>query len=80
VQKLQENGLGISMTEEMHCYENGKAERVIGTLKWEYGLDGMRPTKVEWIRAVDAAIRAYNEQRPHNGIQGRIPAQMHPTG
>jgi transposase InsO family protein len=80
VQKLQENGLGISMTEEMHCYENGKAERVIGTLKWEYGLDGMRPTKVEWIRAVDAAIRAYNEQRPHNGIQGRIPAQMHATG
>jgi transposase InsO family protein len=40
----------------------------------------MRPTKVEWIRAVDAAIRAYNEQRPHNGIQGRIPAQMHATG
>ena len=80
VQKLQENGLGISMTEEMHCYENGKAERVIGTLKWEYGLDGIRATKADWIRAVEEAIRAYNEQRPHNGIQGRIPAQMHATG
>jgi transposase InsO family protein len=80
VQKLQENGLGISMTEEMHCYENGKAERVIGTLKWEYGLDGIRATKADWIHAVEEAIRAYNEQRPHNGIQGRIPAQMHATG
>jgi transposase InsO family protein len=28
------------MTEENHCYENGKAERLNGILKDEYGLGG----------------------------------------
>jgi len=36
--KLREYGLGISMTEENHCYENAKAEWVNGILKQEYGL------------------------------------------
>jgi transposase InsO family protein len=36
--RLREYGLEISMTEEMHCYENAKAERVNGILKQEYYL------------------------------------------
>jgi len=30
----------VSMTEEMHCYENAQAERLNGILKQEYGLGG----------------------------------------
>jgi transposase InsO family protein len=36
VGKLNEAGLQISMTEELHCYENAMAERVNGILKQEY--------------------------------------------
>jgi hypothetical protein len=35
VEKLQTHGLSISMTEEMHCYENARAERLKGILKQE---------------------------------------------
>ena len=45
VKKLCEYGLGISMTEEMHCYENALAERVNGILKQEYGLGSTFKTK-----------------------------------
>jgi transposase InsO family protein len=38
VERLQARGLRISMTEEMHCYENANAERLNGILKQEYGL------------------------------------------
>jgi transposase InsO family protein len=38
VEKLKAHGLSISMTEELHCYENAHAERLNGILKQEYGL------------------------------------------
>jgi transposase InsO family protein len=38
VGKLCEQGLAISMTEELHCYENAHTERLNGILKQEYGL------------------------------------------
>jgi hypothetical protein len=37
VGKLREQGLAVSMTEELHCYENANAERLNGILKQEYG-------------------------------------------
>ena len=37
VNKARGRGLTISMTEEKHCYENAKAERVNGILKQEQG-------------------------------------------
>jgi transposase InsO family protein len=36
VKLLNKNKIGISMTEENHCYENAMAERVNGILKDEY--------------------------------------------
>jgi transposase InsO family protein len=38
VEKLQAHGLAISRHEEMHCYENTRAEQLNGILKQEYGL------------------------------------------
>jgi len=39
VDLLQKNNILISMTEDNHCYENSKAERVNGILKDEFYLD-----------------------------------------
>ncbi len=77
---LMEAGCQISMTEEMHCYENGKAERVIGTLKWEYGIEACFETAEDARKAIKQGIRAYNEGRPHNAIGGRKPSELHEEG
>lgn len=78
--KLRAAGCRVSMTEEMHCYENGKAERVIGTLKWEYGLEGCFETAEEAKKAVKQGIQAYNELRPHNAIGGKKPREKYEEG
>ena len=75
--KLQENGLGISMTEELHCYENAKAERVNGILKQEYYLGGCFRTKKQAIKAVDQAILLYNTRRPHLALNYKTPEVAH---
>jgi len=75
--KLREYGLGISMTEELHCYENAKAERVNGILKQEYFLGGCFRTKQQAIKAVDQAVWLYNTRRPHQALKYEIPAIVH---
>ncbi len=42
VAMLEKAGASISMTQENHCYENGKAERLNGILKQEYAGRGHR--------------------------------------
>lgn len=74
---LREAGLEVSMTEEMHCYENAQAERVIGILKGEYELDGTFRTKAEARKAAVEARRMYNEIRPHGALSYRVPAAVH---
>lgn len=75
--RLREYGLGISMTEELHCYENAKAERVNGILKQEYFLGGCFRTKQQAIKAVDQAVWLYNTRRPHQALKYEIPATVH---
>jgi transposase InsO family protein len=75
--KLREYGLGISMTEELHCYENAKAERVNGILKQEYFLGGCFRTKQQAIKAVDQAVWLYNMRRPHQALNYETPAIVH---
>ena len=75
--KLREYGLGISMTEEMHCYENAKAERVNGILKQEYGLGSTFRTKQQAIASVDQAVMLYNTRRPHLSLKYKTPEEMH---
>lgn len=77
VERLQERELPISMTEELHCYENAHAERVIGILKQEYGLDARFPTKAHAYVAFRQAINLYNDYRPHTALGYRTPSQVH---
>lgn len=69
--------LRISMTEENHCYENGKAERVNGILKQEYGLGGTLRNLGEAKRMVAEAVMLYNTRRPHMALAYATPAEVH---
>ncbi len=80
VQRLQERGLPISMTESNHCAENALAERINGILKQEYGLGVEFPTKAAARRAVNQAIWLYNTKRPHTALGYRVPEQVHQFG
>jgi transposase InsO family protein len=77
VDRLQERGLGISMTELDHCAENALAERMNGILKSEYGLGRAFRTKADAHRAVNQAVHLYNTRRPHTALKFRVPAEVH---
>lgn len=77
VANLQQRHLPISMTQEMHCYENAHAERVIGTLKQEYGLDAEFKTKIQAYEAFRQAIILYNCHRPHTALGYKTPNELH---
>jgi transposase InsO family protein len=64
-QLLKRKGVEISMAGKGNAYENAIAERVNGILKIEYLLDRKYPNYKELKKAVDSAIRIYNEKRPH---------------
>jgi len=80
VSRLQEHGLGISMTESNHCAENALAERMNGILKQEYGLGLEFGIKADARRAVDQGVWLYNTQRPHTALDYQTPAQVHQAG
>jgi transposase InsO family protein len=80
VRRLQERGLGISMTESQHCAENALAERMNGILKQEYGLGVEFGRKADARRAVDQGVWLYNTQRPHTALQYRVPEEVHQLG
>ena len=77
---LEEHNLAISMTQKNHCYENGKAERLNGILKQEYGLGEEFARKAEVALAVRQAVALYNQRRPHTALGYRTPAVMHEAG
>ncbi len=77
IEMLQQRGLPISMTEENHCYENAKAERLNGILKQEYGLGSRFRTKRQARESIRQAIDLYNHRRPHMSLQYRTPDQVH---
>jgi putative transposase len=77
VNRLQERGLPISMTETNHCAENALAERMNGILKQEYGLGAEFATKADARRAVHQSIWLYNTKRPHTALGYRVPQEVH---
>ena len=77
VNRLQERGLGISMTETNHCAENALAERMNGILKQEYGLGGEFASKADARRAAAQSIQLYNTKRPHTALGYRVPQEVH---
>jgi transposase InsO family protein len=77
VEKLHAHGLAVSMTEEMHCYENACAERLNGILKQEYSLGCSFRNKKQALAAVDEAVLLYNTKRPHLSLNYETPEKMH---
>jgi transposase InsO family protein len=77
VGKLKEAGLKVSMTEELHCYENAIAERVNGILKQEYYIGSCFRNKNQAKKAVKGAVYLYNSQRPHMSLQYETPEKKH---
>lgn len=77
IKKLKRRGLRISMTEDNHCYENSRAERLNGILKQEYGLGGRFRKKSEVRRAVREAVGLYNCRRPHQSLGYQCPMEVH---
>lgn len=77
VERLQNRGLPVSMTELNHCAENSVAERLNGILKQEYGLGRTFLTRSQARRAVDEAIWLYNNRRPHASLLYEFPSEVH---
>lgn len=77
VGRLNEYGLGVSMTEVDHCAENALAERMNGILKGEYGLGGKLASKALARQLVAQAVWLYNTRRPHSALGYRTPAKVH---
>ena len=75
--ELRAHGLGISMTEELHCYENAVAERVNGILKQEFFLGSCFKTKKQAVRAINQAVMLYNTRRPHTSLGYKTPEDVH---
>ena len=77
VKALGSAGVKISMTQENHCYENAKAERLNGILKQEYGLGVCLGSKGEALCAVAEAVKLYNCRRPHQALGYATPMSVH---
>lgn len=77
VDLLKREGLRLSMTQENHCYENAKAERLNGILKGEYGLGETFADKCQVKAVVKEAVWLYNHRRPHTALGYQIPMAVH---
>jgi transposase InsO family protein len=77
VGKLRGRGLAVSMTEELHRYENANAERLNGILKQEYALGVSLRSKKQALRAIDEAVLLYNTRRPHFALDFETPENRH---
>ena len=74
---LQNNGMGISMTEKGDPYENAIAERVNGIMKQEFALDREFENFGQAQKAVENAVSTYNRLRPHASCNYLTPDQAH---
>lgn len=74
--RLQAVGMRPSMGQVGNCYENALAERVIGILKGEYGLDHLFRDQRQAASAVREAVWLYNYERPHLSLDYRKPAEL----
>jgi transposase InsO family protein len=74
---LQNNGIGISMTENGDPLENAVAERINGILKGEYLKHYQISTINQAKEQLQLAVKLYNEDRPHFSIGLLTPELVH---
>lgn len=77
VSKLRESKIAISMTDNGDPYENAMAERVNGILKADFRLDRVFKSHAEALLATEAAVRNYNNLRPHMSCNYLTPVAAH---
>lgn len=77
INKLKENNVKISMTENGDPYENAIAERINGILKYEFLIiDGFK-NHMEAIKVINESVNIYNNERPHLSCCMLTPNQTH---
>lgn len=77
INKLVENKITISMTENGDPYENAVAERINGILKYEFLLiDGFKD-HLQAIEAIRESVMIYNTERPHLSCDLLTPEKAH---
>lgn len=74
---LIENDLLASMGAVGNCYDNIYAERVIGILKGEYGLDSPFVNLNQVTPIVEEAVDLYNTDRPHLSLGMATPRDVY---
>jgi transposase InsO family protein len=77
VKLLENNSIGISMTENGDPLENAIAERVNGIIKEEYLNDYQVDNIMEAADLLNTVIKLYNNERPHMSIGNLTPNQVH---
>lgn len=77
VDRLTQNNIAISMTENGDPYENALAERVNGILKTEFNLYSSPLGFEETCHRVEQSILAYNSLRPHSSCDYLTPTSAH---
>ena len=77
IQLSKDNHVKVSMTENGDPYENALAERMNRTLKEEFGLGRLLPSRQKAFRLVEEAVEIYNNYRPHWSLKMKTPNHIH---
>lgn len=77
INKLKENNVKISMTENGDPYENAIAERINGILKYEFLIIEGFSNHLRAVNVIKESISIYNEERPHLSCEMLTPNQAH---
>jgi len=75
--RLKNNKIMISMTQNGSPYDNAVAERINGILKDEFGLGDPFTDIKEAMKQVKQSVFTYNNIRPHMSCSMLTPIQMH---
>lgn len=74
---LQNNDIGISMTDNGDPYENPIAERINKTFKYYLGLKTTFKSFEQALAATAEKVRVYNEIKPHSSCDYLTPKEAH---
>lgn len=77
VKHLESRGARMSMTEELHVYENAVAERVNGILKNEFIRVRELSSFRQAYKVISRAIETYNEKRLHTALNYKTPSECY---
>jgi len=77
VEYLGRVGIRSSMGKVGNAYDNAYAERVVGTLKREYGLGHVFSGEADLWKAVREAVELYNTDRPHQALAYATPVEVY---